>query len=45
MWEEAVRAASQEGSMGHIPDANRHNGAEALKKQILESQKLSMAEG
>jgi hypothetical protein len=35
MWERAARAASQEGSMGSIPDANRQNGAEAPKKQTL----------
>ena len=35
MWEDAAYAASQEGSMGHIPRVERHNEAKAPKKQTL----------
>jgi hypothetical protein len=35
MWVGAATAASQEGSMGYIPDVNRHNEAQAFRKQKL----------
>lgn len=35
MWENAAFAAPQEGSMGHIPEAHRHNEAQASRKQTL----------
>ena len=49
MWERAARAASQEGSMGHIPKIGRHNEALAFRKQMLlpnrDCQWPSMARG
>ena len=41
MWEDAAYAASQEGSMGHIPDEERHNEAQAFMKQMLRSETVN----